>query len=464
MISTSFWKFADLARFQVSDIVQNRKSSIPKAMVSLNDTKNVEIPHLHLMTSTHQVDETAPPTDRKEKESIEKDNGQSVNTNPGVQLPFDIDCKDPPKDIQATADQDDGLHTHETVDDIEQEATFYQNLTHKVMDDDQTIRDASHQAGEAAYLSLVPGLMEKEKARIEIRSRQAILHLAYTDLRVKNLESDVKKLRNDIQGLPEDFEIAEPVSNPVYLHVLKRSSASEFRMTEELGAMSPHLQPALEVLLADGGPGSNETESGVSASSQGSPQFLRIRPKLLARHIEKIAGEASELRINRTRSGVNKVSAILFRKPFKIFCAYETQIRASVEELQTQIEKKANEVTESDDSAGKTQKTKHKQMEYDENALLADLKLLLEFLDVDLKPTLELRSKIKAGTATSIEYEDLWHLFNLGDNVIQTQQFTVPKVYRVINFTVRTHYLHALQNQQKWMFMLTLLVRAAVRF
>jgi hypothetical protein len=281
-------------------------------------------------------------------------------------------------------------------------------------------------------------LIEEERDRLEARSRQAILHIAYTDLRVKNLEKEVKKLRRDLQGLPEDFEIVKSVSNPVYLHELKRSSSAEFRLTEESRTIPPHLQPALEVLLVDRGPGSNETKTGDNASGQRSPEAIRIRPVILARHLGKISGEVTEPRtLQRAPEGKPQLSAIVFRKPFKIFCAFEKQIRASVAKLETQIEKKSNEVKASKGKAQETQDTKRKRKEYDDNDLLIDLKLLIEFLDVDLKPTLELRSKIKDGTATTIEHEDLWHLFNLGDNVIQ--QSSVPKVYRVINFTVRIH-------------------------
>tara|TARA_R110002060_G_scaffold5040_6_gene7800 strand:- start:620 stop:1039 length:420 start_codon:yes stop_codon:yes gene_type:complete len=125
-------------------------------------------------------------------------------------------------------------------------------------------------------------------------------------------------------------------------------------------------------------------------------------------------------------------SAIIIRRPFKLFCEFEKQIRASVAELETQTDK---------NTKGKVQEitnTKPK-MEYDDKDLLTDLKLLLEFLDVDLKSTLELRGKIRDGTATTIEYEDLWHLFKLGDNVIQ--QSGMCKVYRVINFTVSTRHV-----------------------
>lgn len=61
------------------------------------------------------------------------------------------------------------------------------------------------------------------------------------------------------------------------------------------------------------------------------------------------------------------------------------------------------------------------------------MKLLVEFLDVDLKPTFDLRRAIKQGTATEIEYGDLWHLFQVGNVVISPNNKN--QAFRVVNFT-----------------------------
>lgn len=52
---------------------------------------------------------------------------------------------------------------------------------------------------------------------------------------------------------------------------------------------------------------------------------------------------------------------------------------------------------------------------------------------MDLKPTFDLRRAIKEGTATEIEYGDLWHLFELGDTVISRS--STAQAFRVVNFT-----------------------------
>lgn len=64
-------------------------------------------------------------------------------------------------------------------------------------------------------------------------------------------------------------------------------------------------------------------------------------------------------------------------------------------------------------------------------ACLKDMRLLKTFMDEDLRPMFDLRSKIQAGTATEIEYGDLWHLFRRGDLVVRPDAKT--RAYRVIN-------------------------------
>jgi len=49
------------------------------------------------------------------------------------------------------------------------------------------------------------------------------------------------------------------------------------------------------------------------------------------------------------------------------------------------------------------------------------LKLLLDFIDEDLRDVLELRSQISSGTPDDILFEDLWHLFQPGDLILSTR-------------------------------------------
>lgn len=71
--------------------------------------------------------------------------------------------------------------------------------------------------------------------------------------------------------------------------------------------------------------------------------------------------------------------------------------------------------------------------EYGYEDLLREVRLLVEFLDVNLKPTFDLRKAIQNGTATEIEYADLWHLFEAGQTVISAND--EAQAFRVVKFT-----------------------------
>lgn len=99
-------------------------------------------------------------------------------------------------------------------------------------------------------------------------------------------------------------------------------------------------------------------------------------------------------------------------------------------ELELKIEKEAELAKTAPLDPGK----KKEIPDYDNSDLLAYLRAVIEFLDVDLKPTFELRRRIKEGTATHIEYQDLWHLFNPGDLIFDPSNES--EAFRVLSYTV----------------------------
>jgi len=335
------------------------------------------------------------------------------------------------KDIEETAKEGVGSHALESKDKIEQEAAFLQHIAESVLNVPGNYRDDRIRLFRWTFEHLGNFEREKEITDLDRRKLQAMLHVSYTDLRVKILEEEVRKLQKDIGRLPSDFELTKKPDNCVYRHELKRSTLQEYEINQESKTPSPNQQPALEVLV-DYEPLKNPLSgalSDLSVVSQ-SPRRLRIRPTLLAQHLGRITKQPVQPSFYRQQDG-NKSSTVILR-PFKILVIFEEEIRASAVELEAKI---LNEKTKNSKSTEGAKKEQDRiDNEYNNRDLLADLKLLIEFLDVDLGPTFDLRTKIKDGTAATIEFPDLWHLFKLGDDVITHSDKN--KIYRLVSYTV----------------------------
>jgi hypothetical protein len=293
---------------------------------------------------------------------------------------------------------------------------------------------------------------EKDEDKFDIRAKQAVLHLAWTDARIKEMEKQIKSLRRDVDGLPADFEVKKTSRQPVYQHELKRSTASEFRLNDDSKTVPNNERPAVEVLITDhtaprlSKSVTNESIVQVSEISDATdpkivplrrsetegvlqiPERLRIRSRALLALLGRITGE--ELLGNGFTRNIEHPAPVVFLRPFKLFVSYEKEIKAEVRELELKIEKEA----ELNANAPQVPGSKKELPDFKNEDLLADLNLLVEFLDYDLRPTFELRRKIKEGTATHIEFQDLWHLFNPGDIIVDP--VNESQVYRVLSYTV----------------------------
>lgn len=358
-----------------------------------------------------------------------------VTPNPTTSQPSKDISKDLENNDEPSASVDSQIQISEARSEIEKEAAFYQKLANEVLEDEEDLFDAENMASKAAYPKWAKRSLEEEKGRLQVRSRQAMLHVSYTEQRVKNLGIEIKRLRQIVEKLPEDFEPANSLKHPVYLHELRRSTIREFQLNEESKTIPLYLQPALEVLMDDRHP-LNGTASD-DPKGYHAPERLRIRSRMLAKHLERLTGQRLEPDSGYGISEKTPSSIVLLR-PFKLFVTFERSIRASVQDLEDQIEKKAAETADSKRPSQQSKDSNSKPSKYDDKDLLIDLKLLIEFFDIDLKTTFELRSKVSNGTATAVEYQDLWHLFKLGEEVIH--QSSRLGVYRVINFTVRILY------------------------
>ncbi|KAJ0122199.1 hypothetical protein J7T55_002711 [Diaporthe amygdali] len=283
---------------------------------------------------------------------------------------------------------------------------------------------AKHKAQTAQYDGLSLRLLEDEKKTGDLgrRSKQAVLHLTFTEMRITQMEQQIRKLEAELHNKPDDFQLSVSMEIPF------------------------HEKASLEVLVTEHGTsamlGSDHYDAGHSTricqrTHQQTPERLRIRYAPLIKTLEKVCGETISNQFiwpsdSRTAlmSGVRTGgAATILLRPWKLLVTYEKEIRASIHNIDTFVEPARRE----DVSGGVAEIGLVEDFEYRREDLLRELELLEEFLDVDLKPTFDLRRAIKEGTATEIEYGDLWHLFELGDTVISPNEKT--QAFRVVNFT-----------------------------
>ena len=146
----------------------------------------------------------------------------------------------------------------------------------------------------------------------------------------------------------------------------------------------------------------------------------------------------------------------VFLRPFKLFVLYEAEIRVALKNLEkrwqamgqtTPIEQTSGRKNEEQKTeAGKSNDTGYLNgdtttaevssdpvVKTDTFEALKHLRLLVEFLDNDLRSTFTLRKQINARKDCPIAFSDLWHLYEHGQEV-RTPNVQI-QVYRVARFT-----------------------------
>ncbi|KAI0103757.1 hypothetical protein GGR51DRAFT_561689 [Nemania sp. FL0031] len=310
-------------------------------------------------------------------------------------------------------------------------------LNHAILNSgDEDLHTAREAARHSQYKHLGRDLFKEEKERgiMERRAMQAAVNTAFTEMRLQDLEGQMRQVRIDLYKLPKDFEIPKPLKkHPIFLHDLRRSFADKFELRKELIQLPSGDRPALEALVVEQladleihvGPSPPNKEEIGRQKTRLIPKRLRIRPRPLIAHLEQV----TQISVSNDVSPYSKELEqpnVIFLRPFKLLVTHEKEIRQSLRDLENRINDLSSQhktVSQKEDA----------QMTFNEEDLLQDLKLLVNFMDDDLKPTLDLRRRIKDGSATEIEYADLWHIFNCGDLVLVASDKS--HAYRVLNFT-----------------------------
>lgn len=193
-------------------------------------------------------------------------------------------------------------------------------------------------------------LLEKEKKTGDLtrRSKQAVLHLTYTELRITEMEEKIRELEAQLYNKPDGFQLSMARRQaPVHKSFIKRSSQGEFLLTRQSLDIPSHEQASLEVLVAEQGTSAmlgpdqftaSHSTGSYQRTGQETPERLRIRYAPLIKTLEKVCRETlsnynfwpSER--GYTTEGTGCAPAILLR-PWKLFVAYETEIRNSLQNV-----------------------------------------------------------------------------------------------------------------------------------
>ncbi|KAK8096500.1 hypothetical protein PG999_012444 [Apiospora kogelbergensis] len=289
---------------------------------------------------------------------------------------------------------------------------------------------------------------ERENGTLPTRAKQAALYLTFADKRIEELEKELQKVKQTLYDLPDELELRKRRRvYPVYQHLLKRSSPSQFRLGRSSFDVPREERAALEVLIVEHPERKQQSAQPelsrmpISVKSDQvnvhwSPERLRIRSRPLISHLQSV----SATRISDNLSVPEKderETSLVFLRPFKFIVAFEKEIRQSINNVEAALQNQRQEKQKQErPNAGVPLPPRRllvEEPEFDNQDLLEDLKLLIKFMDEDLKPTFDLRQHIEEGTADLIAYADLWHLFHRGEFVLLQSDPT--HAYKVLQFT-----------------------------
>ena len=191
------------------------------------------------------------------------------------------------------------------------------------------------------------------------------------------------------------------------------------------------------------------------------PERIRINSNLLLQALEKITG--ASFTDSRVGDDEFELRDQVILRPFKLLVTFEKEIRDEIDRLEqihmlSENERETSiletaEVEDCDpppppipssshgisdsssvDHAVGLQDNKSQLASILESMMcLRELRVLKELLDKDLKPTFELRKQIKDGVARSISFQDLWHLFPLGGEIVSNDSNGQNQTYRILN-------------------------------
>ncbi|KAI0442772.1 hypothetical protein F4803DRAFT_562077 [Xylaria telfairii] len=325
-----------------------------------------------------------------------------------------------------------------TLEDITEEHFATNALNDAVLNDEEEVMHIAEQVAIYAQHSALGRQKfdtEKKRGILKKRTNQATIHTAFTEFRIQDLEEQLRQVRIDLYKLPKHTGIYEEpeVQHPIFLHVLQHPSPDKFELRRDMLKTPLKDRPALEALVIEELAGSGSRPESIPllgetiglSSTYLTPKSLRIRPRMLIAHLQQVTHTNISAVLSPPMED-DEQDSIVFLRPFKLFIKHEEVIRQSLRDL----EAKAHDLPLLQEAVSQPENS---QKAYNDEDLLLDLRLLVKFMDEDMHPTFDLCRRIKDGTATEIEYQDLWHLFKCGDIILA--QSDRSHAYKVLSFT-----------------------------
>ena len=184
----------------------------------------------------------------------------------------------------------------------------------------------------------------------------------------------------------------------------------------------------------------------ISNLSKSQPLRIRINSKLLLYALERITKLDITYKFD---TDDDDLLPMIMLRPFKILVTWERAIREEItrlQEIHAPVETQDNaqndgekgtkdgnaSKTDMDDIASSTE-TDYSMWDFDSKRCLEELSLLEECFDTDLKSTFEIRRQVETGKLRHIAFQDLWHLYRIGTDIVSNVPNGPSQVYRIID-------------------------------
>ncbi|KAL8791965.1 MAG: hypothetical protein Q9195_005454 [Heterodermia aff. obscurata] len=306
--------------------------------------------------------------------------------------------------------------------------------------------------------------------------------------KIEEIDSPPKAHATMPQGLDQLLDISLDIKRMTFAEYKPADSAPKTRTDATVSYKTPHKHKPryafagqlpyslIDVVYADERPAPIRapTRLEITPTEEPSvqPDRVRINSPLLLKALGRLSGHRfREVVID----GKLLLSSQVMLKPFKFFVAYEQKIRDEVKRLQSlnpsndhksevgpqeathngRLESAKqplhhrilSEPNDSGSGAAKVDSERRNQAasissptDYESKHLdalesrrcLEELQVLREFLDGDLRPTFEIRKQLREATARSVSFQDLWHLYTLGAEVVSNSADGRHQIFRVV--------------------------------